>query len=147
MDIVRINIKTGEGYCRIFEFWEAERVTSSLVHLETAGTKEGREDASSVPEIPDNLPGSLKVKLKVIIYNSQGFGNQDISKMIGVPMLRIGHILRWKEQIILQARAIEQYMEGKTVHQVAQGLNLAPEWVKSVIRRYDINRVISDAAS
>ncbi len=139
MDIARINIKTGEGFCRIEELWASEGVISSQLSLSSDSGQVlagDREPSPSQLDIPDSLPPGLKAKLRVISYSRQGIGNRDISIMTGVPMLRVGHIIRWRERITLQARAIEQYLEGKTAFQIAQMLNVSAAWVKNVIKKY-----------
>lgn len=139
MDIARVNIRTGEGFCRINELWEFEGVIRSNAPLPEVASKDeeaGQEQAPSLLTIPDALPASLKAKLKVINLGSQGVGKRDISKRTGVPTIRVGHILRWKEQIILQAKVIDQHLGGKSEFQIADMLNTSPEWVKDVIKKY-----------
>lgn len=95
-DIARVNIKTGEGFCRIMELWESEGVTRTQAYFPKASSESqeaGRESGPTLLAIPDTLPASLKAKLRVINHGSQGLGSKDISKMTGVPMLRVGHIL------------------------------------------------------
>lgn len=149
MDIARINIKTGEGFCRIEDLWASEGVISSQLSFSAdsgQGLVAGQGSAPSLLEIPDSLPAGLKSKLRVICYSNQGLKNREISKMIGVPMLRVGHIIRWQEQITLQARAIEQYLECKTAFQVAQMLNVSTAWVKNVINKYCVERMVPHAS-
>lgn len=147
MDIARVNIKTGEGFCRIGEIWENECVTRSQVHIpEVSSKKDIQEPAPPLLIVPESLPPELKERLQVIVLSNQGFSNGDIAKMTGKQTKAVGNILHWKEQITLQAKAIEQCLEGKTVFQVSQMLRLAPKWIKNLIKKYNLERMMPDAS-